>query len=204
MYHLNICSNTIHKCNNHQAASTETLYIPTGVTCRVLGRLPAREWSELTLPVTETNPEGKGVSITYKNGDHCNPIHKSHRETTVNIACSKTAAAGRLIEMTKQGPCKMVFKMESAYACPTRHGLSYGSIFVIILTLLVLGYCIGGAFINYKLNGAERKIEIPHRKFWLVLPKYAMSGCKISFHKTKEFVQSKMKKRTEASKPETI
>ena len=195
VYHMNICSHTIHKCNQHQAASSETLYLPTGVTCRVLGRLPAREWHELNMPVTESNPEGKGVSITYKNGDKCNPIQNSHRETVVNIACSKSAGAGRVLDMSKQGPCKVVFKMESEHACPTRSGLSHGSVFLIMFTVVLLVYCIGGALINYKLNAIEKKIEIPNRAFWFVLPKYALSGCKITFRKLKELIKSKLKRR---------
>ena len=203
MYHLNICSHTIHKCNKHTAASSEELHIPTGTTCRVLGRLPAREWSELSLPVTENNPEGKGVSIAYKNGDKCNPIQNSNRETVVNIACSKTAGAGRILDMNKVGPCKIIFKMESEHACPTRHGLSNGSVFLILFTIVVFSYCVGGALINYKLNGIHEKLEIPNREFWCVLPKYAMSGCEISFRKTKEFIQSKMNKRQDSGRQDS-
>lgn len=51
----------------------QALRIPAGETCRILGRLEGAKYEESSVPPSASNPEGAAVSITYGNGDICDP-----------------------------------------------------------------------------------------------------------------------------------
>lgn len=113
IYRINVCANTVAKCQNQDAPATEVrsppsppahagphpahppawrlsvqaLKIPAGETCRVLGRLDGAQYKEALQPPSATNPSGAGVSITYSNGDICDPTAKCAARHSASQRC---------------------------------------------------------------------------------------------------------------------
>lgn len=169
IYRINVCANTVAKCQNQEAPATEVgfagrpptlsrpglpspgspargvtrrsqaLKIPAGETCRVLGRLDGAQYKEALQPPSATNPSGAGVSITYSNGDICDPTAKcaarragrrrpreltrasslpasrTTRSVTLNVQCDE-GEEGKITEVKKEGTCATTFNMVSKCA----------------------------------------------------------------------------------------
>ena len=92
------------------------------------------------------------------------------------------------------GNCSAWMDIETKWACPGEiyttqepedNSLSGGSIFVIILFVLFLSYCIIGYIICAILNRKDHpywdcEANIPHLVFWAKLPSLVVAGCLFS------------------------
>jgi len=58
-----------------------------------------------------------------------------------------------------------------------QRGLSGGSIFLIILVVLLFVYCAGGITYNIKVKGASGAESVPNIAFWQKLPGLVKDGC---------------------------
>ena len=176
VYRMNVCHNTIQKCQNGRGAVTESLRIPAGETCRVLGRTEGMVVEDMEYPPDADNPHGEGVRIKYTNGDVCDPVDRSKREAWVEIQCSVTSqGAGALVEVKKVDPCKTVLKMKSRHACSVT-SLGTGTTLLIFIFLTLATYCTCGAFLNWKIYNRTGVDLIPHQEFWLEFPSYVKDG----------------------------
>ena len=102
-YRLNLCANTQTPCLNEAAPATETLRIPAGETCRVLGRLSDGTGQAKTAAVYELvptrqtdqgrNPSGADLLLTYHGGDICDPASGSTRSVSIQMVCDLTMQA---------------------------------------------------------------------------------------------------------------
>ena len=82
------------------------------------------------------NPDGRGVKITYKGGDVCDPATRSTRSVEINLVCNKNGDAGEggeFIEVKKEATCNTVYTFTSIHACPGG-GSTAGGRFIMIRT----------------------------------------------------------------------
>jgi hypothetical protein len=176
VYRMNVCHDTIQKCQNEPGAVTESLRIPAGETCRILGRTNSMTVEDMEYPPSEENPHGEGVRIKYGNGDVCDPVERSKREAWVEIQCSVSQqGAGELVEVNKVDSCKTVMKMKSRHACSVT-SIGSGTTFLIFFFLVLSTYCVGGALLNWKVYDLSGVDLIPHHEFWLEFPSYVKEG----------------------------
>jgi hypothetical protein len=175
-YRVNICANTVSKCQGAPGTVTETLKIPAGRTCRVLGRLSGATFSLLELPESPDNPYGEGIRLTYSNGDICDPVQRSTRSVIVNMECSRSdESSGTLLDMKKDDTCTTTFSMKSQHACATSSGSLAGGFLVIFFVAMAV-YCVGGAVFNYRQKGARGREMIPHLELWQEFPSLVQDG----------------------------
>lgn len=173
---MNVCRDTIQKCQDEPGAVTESLRIPAGETCRVLGRKEGMMVEDMEFPPDADNPHGEGVRIKYMNGDVCDPVERSKREAWVEIQCSVTSpGAGALVEVKKTDSCKTVLKMKSRHACSVT-SLGTGTTLLIFIFLVLSTYCTCGAFLNWKIYNRKGVDLIPNHDFWLEFPSYVKDG----------------------------
>eukprot|EP00753_Platysulcus_tardus_P005679 PLAT13604.1.p2 GENE.PLAT13604.1~~PLAT13604.1.p2 ORF type:complete len:296 (+),score=60.91 PLAT13604.1:28-915(+) len=184
IYRLNFCKNTINDCQKDPAPATESLKIPAGETCRVLGRLGEAElapkWSKLALPVTATNPQGIGVAIEMGNGDICDPAARTQRSVVINVECDTSVdAPGIFRDVKKEATCQTVFTYASPHGCPSSPGL-LGWTFVFGVLAVATVYFVGGMVYNMKRHGSRGMEALPNREFWAELPSLVMDGLRYS------------------------
>ncbi len=168
MYRANICADTLVQCSGAVGAATETLHIPAGETCRVLGRYSGATIESTIVPLTENNPSGHGVTIHYYGGDPCgDPSESSDRTTSIKLICNNGLdVSGVLTSVQREMSCTTILTIESPYACPATTGLTLMSCLVFVF-LAVMIYIVGGSYYNftkYDLRGYEM---LPHREFWM-------------------------------------
>ncbi|XP_068670726.1 uncharacterized protein [Montipora foliosa] len=79
--------------------------------------------------------------------------------------------------------------LHSKYACPIApplpsgsHGLSLGSILVIIFFCLVIVYITSGILVNKYIRSVEGNKVFPNYSFWMDLPYFIKDGCVFTFH----------------------
>eukprot|EP00941_MAST-03F_sp_MAST-3F-sp1_P001317 g1317.t1 len=194
LYRVNICANTLALCQGTPGSVTESLKIPAGETCRVLGRLNGMTFKPLTLPPTPDNPNGDGLQLVYRNGDICDPIQRSTRSVIINLQCSiSTIGPGTLDEMKKDDTCTTSFTMKSRDACGVS-AIGFGFFFLYMFCLCGFIYCVGGAIYNWRVVGAQGKEMIPHLEVWQEFPSLVKDGVRYTLESgNRGFVDLKSK-----------
>jgi len=128
-----------------------------------------------------------GFSLDFENGspDFC----KDPRGSKFMFQCDETVEVGD-IATNEDSNCHYKITVPTKYVCPeyiihgsaSGSGLSGGSIFLIILLVLISVYCIGGLGFNKYKGSAEGLQLIPQTNFWCaLLPFWVKSGCKASW-----------------------
>lgn len=164
----------------------QALKIPAGETCRTLGKLDSPKWEELKLPTSSSNPNGKGVAITYSNGDICDPATRSTRSVTMSVECDHSVdGLGEFSEVKKEATCNTIFTFSSRYGCPA-DGLSVGSKLLITFFVLLFVYVAGGYAYEYKVREKRGLDALPNLEFWRELPGLVRDGAIYGFERLKD------------------
>jgi hypothetical protein len=118
-----------------------------------------------------------GVSLLYGHGDHPEEIPSSYH-TIVNVLCDKKIVGTPTISVSwSLGSPQAVFTVQHAAGCPThKKGLSGGSVCLIILTVAVFVYLVGGCLYNHFIKGRSGSAMIPNHTFWGNLPGLLVDG----------------------------
>jgi hypothetical protein len=131
------------------------------------GKSPNLEFNE--------NPQGSGTGImmTMRNAQ-CN---RQERLVKVIFICDKSAKNPTNMDVT-EATCKFNITVKAAEACPVAGGLSGGTIFIIILLVLVVVYILGGVLYNRFKQNQTGLALLPHPSFWLLIAVLFVTGCK--------------------------
>jgi len=131
-----------------------------------------------------------GFQITFENGDSELCIDKNHQSMNRILVYDFECSGDDVGTLTLAEPanCEYEVTVPTKYACPggvpsKAAGLSGGSIFLIILVVLIPVYCIAGIAYNRKQAGKEGfKNCIPHGTLWCNrLPYWTKTGCFVSW-----------------------
>jgi len=128
--------------------------------------------------------------IQYRSGDpypstHCNG---KPREAWISIRCEEHGATPtlKLIEKPrfKSGSkhvdmlCYHLFEYNHPDACSPR-GLSGGSIFLIVVIVIILTYLCGGVLYKRFVKGAKGRQQLPNNETWERVGNYLADGCSL-------------------------
>jgi len=129
-----------------------------------------------------------GFSIQFDNGSGDQCPSEAPRSTKFTFSCDEQEEIGQINVKEKEGQsCSYELKIPTKYVCPeyiissgsSSSGLSFGSIFLIILLVLIAVYFIAGFGFN-KYKGSEERI--PHSSFWCTqLPFWVKTGLMVSW-----------------------
>ena len=195
VYRMNICADTMTTCQNEPSPATESLKIPAGETCRILGRRvdqsdPIVE-NHGTFEVVDslnndktTNPSGKDLIITYNNGDLCDPAKQTMRSVSIHLVCDTSLAPADSVfkDVKKEATCNTEYIFHSKFACPTSGRTSPTKWLLMAIIGFFLYFLTGAVFAKY-YYGAEGKNLIPNREFWEDVPNLTREGCTYSYEK---------------------
>lgn len=190
VYRANVCHDTIAPCTTTatgakgpqpavhlqaQGGATETLHIPAGETCRVLGRSHDATIESLSVAFTDSNPSGHALNIHYYGGDPCGG-QTSHRSATLHLICNTKLDVSGVMTGVQRESCNTVFSIETPYACPNNGG-GLGFFGWLVLIIVAAGvYVAVGCYLNYTNHELRGWEMMPHREFWTFV-----------FEKLKEF-----------------
>ncbi|XP_032241407.2 uncharacterized protein LOC116620024 [Nematostella vectensis] len=114
--------------------------------------------------------------------------------TVVNIelVCSESQE-GTLDPFTNSGLSTTIFtsKLHSKYACPSRSGISTGSILLIVFFSVICVYLVVGILISHFVKGATGRELVPNYSFWVDLPALIKDGCVFTFGKCRSLCGGK-------------
>ena len=139
-------------------------------------------------PAVGTN-EDNLPAVTFKNGDVLT------EQPITGQYVFKCAPAGTPETFTLDAIVfKSLFKVtiESPKACPIASGLSGGWIFVIIFSILLLGYLIGGMVYAVKVQSKSFGISsLPGYSLWVALLSNVVSGVTYTFSSIKKCISGR-------------
>lgn len=127
-----------------------------------------------------------GFSIQFDNGSDDSCPSKAPRSTKFTFTCDDDQDVGQ-INVEEGQSCSYELTIPTKYVCPeyiipsgsNSSGLSFGSIFLIILLVLIVVYCIAGFGFNKYKGSGER---IPQSSFWCTqLPFWVKTGLIVSW-----------------------
>jgi len=130
-----------------------------------------------------------GFSMEFENGSDKLCVDETTKKTfprSVNFIfkCSTKEIGDITSEESDDEKCKYQVTVPTKYVCDEYihssggAGLSDGSIFLIILLVLIIVYCIGGFGFNKYKGSAEGLEAVPQYSFWCTqLPFLVKSGC---------------------------
>jgi len=125
-----------------------------------------------------------GFSIQFENGSNDQCPSQTPRSTKFTFTCDDDQAIGE-INVKEGDKCSYELSIPTKYVCPENiiplgsTGLSFGSIFLIILLVLIAVYLIAGFGFNKYRGSGER---IPHSSFWCTqLPFWVKTGLMVSW-----------------------
>lgn len=132
----------------------------------------------------EVLPGGKGLAITYDNGDDYNSgcWGGGRRKLRIEIICDKSATSIPTTFEAKEPTCdplvyEYVFTFRHISGCPFGGGgLSAGSILLIIIFVTFAVYLIAGIIINIVVRQKSGFEIIPNSSFWAGLPSLIRDG----------------------------
>jgi len=114
------------------------------------------------------------------------------------VCDAQSTAKYSTVTMSQPDSCSYKMNIRTKFACATQtfsdsssDGLSGGSVFLIILLVVLVVYCIGGYAYNAAYKNEENKhwsdykTHTPHlNSFWCLVPKWTYAGCCV----TKEWI----------------
>ncbi|VEN36422.1 unnamed protein product [Callosobruchus maculatus] len=110
---------------------------------------------------------------------------------TVKLLCDNEPIPFIKVLDTKSN--QLIFASQRVCIITTHHGLSGGSIFLILLLVFLTIYLVGGGLVLYFIRGARGVEVIPNVEFWRNLPSlvkdgliFLLAGCKPTFVSTSE------------------
>jgi len=127
-----------------------------------------------------------GFRIQFDNGSGDECPSQAPRSTNFTFACDHDQVVGTISAREGQS-CSYELTIHTKYVCPeyiiasssSSSGLSFGSIFLIILLVLIAVYCIAGFWFNKHRGSGER---IPNASFWSTqLPFWVKTGLMVSW-----------------------
>jgi len=128
------------------------------------------------------NGPGSGVQITYKN-EECTTVLRVNCNMNFEYLYKNVQATPATCNFVIIVQAKVGCKIGTPPAEPThpKHGLSHGSVFLIVFFAVLASYFIFGALIKWKAMGATPGAElIPNSEFWASLPGLIGDGCRFS------------------------
>eukprot|EP01107_Rhizomastix_libera_P006371 TRINITY_DN20494_c0_g1_i1.p2 TRINITY_DN20494_c0_g1~~TRINITY_DN20494_c0_g1_i1.p2 ORF type:complete len:240 (-),score=62.66 TRINITY_DN20494_c0_g1_i1:832-1551(-) len=139
---------------------------------------------KLTTAATTGGEDGKGLKVSYSQGDECSDGKKWSSQVT--LVCDQSVLGnGEVTNAVNDfGTCLTTVTMKSKYACANKSsksasakkGLSTGSVILIIFFSCVAVYIVAGCVFNYKKND-KRGIEmVPNIDFWKDIPSLVVDG----------------------------
>jgi hypothetical protein len=149
----------------------ENKYSNCGTCGPVAGYCQTTPWFEDCIGIFTSAvpmPNNAGVELMYDNGDW-GAIGR------VKLMCNPDATE---LSTPKGESFNKIMIVDSKYACPVTSlgSLSAGSIFMIIVLVLVLVYIIGGVLYNRFRNNKSGVDMIPNAEFWVLFPSYVKGG----------------------------
>ena len=177
---FNISADTSETCQNEPSPATESLKIPAGETCRILGRLvdesdpiAANHGTYELIPSLNTdpikNPSGRDLVITYNNGDLCDPAKQTMRSVSIHLVCDNSLKPeeSKFKDVKKEATCNTEYIFESKYACPTG-GASHSPKKWLVMGIIgfVLYFLIGAILLKYHYQEEGMSNLIIHKEFW--------------------------------------
>jgi hypothetical protein len=134
------------------------------------GKPPNLEFSE--------NPQGSGTGVlmTMRNAK-CN---QAPRIVNITFICDKNIPNPTTMDV-QETSCQFAITVKAAGACPVKGGITGGTIFIIILLVLVMIYLLGGILYNRFQQKQTGLALLPHPNFWLLVIALFTNGCKVSY-----------------------
>jgi len=181
-YYLSVCSNN--------AASPECHDTPNGV-CAIQAEASTRKcWGLATWDNTgKVTSTSDGLSIEFDNGSADECSDHSPRSVQWIFKCDEGSEIGT-IGIYEPKPCSYMINFPTKYVCDeyiihtamSGSGLSDGSIFLIILLVLIILYCAIGFGLNKYKKTADGLKAIPQSNFWCTqLPFWVRAGFMVSW-----------------------
>jgi len=178
-YRVNVCEQVFQSCSG-DFTGVATQWTPQGSCVAVIGRQNP-EYGGLNPPtlgyIDEEDP-GKGVVLTYVNGDLCPSLVAFERTTRFVIHCDKGTKAA-VIAASEPEICTYQVEFNSKLACPParasedkaskKRSTTFKGVLIGVVLLFVL-YCAVGVYRNQRENGTAVSESIPHKEFWNSLP----------------------------------
>jgi hypothetical protein len=129
-----------------------------------------------------TAGRGTGVIMIMRNAV-CNG---GPRLVNVTFVCDKSIETPTKMEVVEAPACIFNIKISAAGACPISSGIAGGTVFIIILLVLIFVYLIGGVLYNRFKEKQTGLALLPHPTFWLLLVGLFLDGCRftLSFIRT--------------------
>lgn len=181
----------------------ESLKIPAGETCRILGRLvdesdpiAANHGQYSLVPSLNTdtskNPSQQDLIITYNNGDLCDPAKQTMRSVSIHLVCDNSLAPSASVfkDVKKEATCNTEYIFHSKYACPTSASKGPKTFLMLGIIGFVLYFGIGALILRFYYN--ETSNLIIHKSFWEDVPSLAKEGCSYSMDTVKSFKENGM------------
>jgi len=181
-FDFSFCSNVANTsgCRNPPGSVSAVQHANIYGTCYTLGKW---DQSYVTSGIATTDD---GFTITFQNGDNELCIDKNgqpmDRIIIYDFECS-SANVGTL-KLAEPSNCAYEVTVPTKYACAGGAlGLSGGSIFLIILVVLIPVYCTAGIVYNRTQRGRQGfKDSIPQGGLWCErLPYWTKTGCLVSW-----------------------
>jgi len=177
-YYISFCGNTADtgNCGSPPASgvcAVQFLEGTVGGTCYALGT-----WDN-SYTLTSTS---KGFTLEFDNGS--SDICGFPRSVVYDFQCSEGTAVGTMIVAESTASCSYTVTVPTMYVCDEyiigggKAGLSGGSIFLIILLVLITVYFLGGFGFNTYRKSLSGLQAMPHKHFWCTrLPFWLRAGC---------------------------
>jgi len=126
-----------------------------------------------------------GVTVTLANGDTCG--FSGPRTVTINMICTPSVDPGKTFTVIQPNDCSYDIQFPTAVACPGyqpqnqgggggKSGLSGGTIFLILLIVLIPVYIVAGFVYKMKMKGTTGIESCPNIEFWRLLPVLIKDG----------------------------
>eukprot|EP00656_Telonema_subtile_P024849 TRINITY_DN26_c0_g1_i1.p1 TRINITY_DN26_c0_g1~~TRINITY_DN26_c0_g1_i1.p1 ORF type:complete len:354 (+),score=60.27 TRINITY_DN26_c0_g1_i1:91-1152(+) len=189
-YYMNICANTMvvpQACKALAKKDPSPAYqVSSNGHCYYLGTLKTFKWK----PIDSLEP-GKGMILAYQNGERCGD--GVSRQIKYTVTCSENYGYddGPLVVYETRSGCHYDVHWPNKAGCPKNGVITTlaqgnwgpGSVFMVVVMLVLCVYICGGCFYKRKFEDAEGIEACPHHTLWCALPAVFMAGCQWVYDK---------------------
>lgn len=164
--------------------------VPTASACMVAKQFStpyvSGEWTgDAVWSYVNAQDASQGVQYQLSGQKNCGALQL--RTATVIFVCAQTLGTVTVVTNV----CNQSFTIPTPLACAapaqpsgsTKHGLSGGWVFIIILCVLIPVYVVGGCLYKSKRMGAAGIERCPNIDFWRVLPGLVKDGFGFTYRK---------------------